>query len=369
MGLPRSIDKWLLPYLLRKRRKCATTEHLILTICDHFEPFHKADHQTAIQRINQWSEGYAQNTERFIDSSGISPRHTFFYPIEQYNEEVVSDLAELCSSTGCETEMHLHHNDDTPENLRETLAKGKAELARHQLLSADDSGNVVFGFIHGNWALANCDPRGINCGVTDEIKILQQSGCYADFTMPSAPHPTQPKTINSIYYSTTKGLNPLDDGCASTVGTSNRKGLLMVQGPLGLNWKRRKWVVFPRVENGSITGSNPPTSKRMRLWEKMNIQVSGQHHWTFIKLYTHGALPQNQAMLLGKPMAEFYQSISQGPLSDKSPKLHYATAREMVNIIHAAEDGMTGNPGNYRDYRYRSIMSSPVENSTVEPQN
>jgi hypothetical protein len=32
-------------------------------------------------------------------------------------------------------------------------------------------------------------------------------------------------------------------------------------------------------------------------------------------------------------------------------RLHYVTAREMVNIIHAAEDGKTGNPGQYRNYR------------------
>ena len=30
--------------------------------------------------------------------------------------------------------------------------------------------------------------------------------------------------------------------------------------------------------------------------------------------------------------------------------LHYVTAREMYNIIRAAEDGNTGNPGSYRDY-------------------
>jgi hypothetical protein len=30
--------------------------------------------------------------------------------------------------------------------------------------------------------------------------------------------------------------------------------------------------------------------------------------------------------------------------------LHYVTAREMVNIVRAAEDGAHGNPGAYRDY-------------------
>jgi hypothetical protein len=30
--------------------------------------------------------------------------------------------------------------------------------------------------------------------------------------------------------------------------------------------------------------------------------------------------------------------------------LHYVTAREMYNIVRAAEDGYKGNPREYRDY-------------------
>jgi len=33
-----------------------------------------------------------------------------------------------------------------------------------------------------------------------------------------------------------------------------------------------------------------------------------------------------------------------------SYKLHYVTAREMYNIIKAAEAGENGDPGQYRDY-------------------
>jgi len=32
-------------------------------------------------------------------------------------------------------------------------------------------------------------------------------------------------------------------------------------------------------------------------------------------------------------------------------RLHYVTAREVYNIVKAAEDGMTGDPHQYRDYR------------------
>jgi len=36
--------------------------------------------------------------------------------------------------------------------------------------------------------------------------------------------------------------------------------------------------------------------------------------------------------------------------NSKSSKLHYVSAREMVNMIRAAEAGKSGNPGDYRDY-------------------
>jgi hypothetical protein len=53
-------------------------------------------------------------------------------------------------------------------------------------------------------------------------------------------------------------------------------------------------------------------------------------------------------MLLGEPMRRFHEL-----LVHQDFQLHYVTAREMVNIIHAAEDGKTGSPGAWRDYRYR----------------
>ena len=34
-------------------------------------------------------------------------------------------------------------------------------------------------------------------------------------------------------------------------------------------------------------------------------------------------------------------------------RLHYVTAREMYNIVKAAEAGETGDPGRCRDYVYR----------------
>ena len=46
---------------------------------------------------------------------------------------------------------------------------------------------VGYAFIHGNWSLCNSRPDGRYCGVNNELDVLRETGCYADFTLPSAP--------------------------------------------------------------------------------------------------------------------------------------------------------------------------------------
>ena len=62
----------------------------------------------------------------------------------------------------------------------ETLAGRHGLLRRHR-------GKLAFGFIHGNWALDNARPDGRWCGLNNEITLLRDLGCYADFTLPAAP--------------------------------------------------------------------------------------------------------------------------------------------------------------------------------------
>ena len=41
--------------------------------------------------------------------------------------------------------------------------------------------------------------------------------------------------------------------------------------------------------------------------------------------------------------------------------LHFVSAREMVNIMLAACDGREGNPGEYRDYRFKRLRATSPE--------
>jgi hypothetical protein len=48
-----------------------------------------------------------------------------------------------------------------------------------------------------------------------------------------------------------------------------------------------------------------------------------------------------------------------GGASERKETLHFVSAREMTNIILAACDGKDGNPGEYRDYRFRRLRDLP----------
>src|SRR5439155_17729038 len=96
-----------------------------------------------------------------------------------------------------------HHQDDTAETLRQKL---RGAIAQWQEVGAlgrwPATERPAFGFIHGNWALDNCRiENGRNfCGVNDELTVLAEEGCYADFTFPALFHMAQPRQVNSIYY-------------------------------------------------------------------------------------------------------------------------------------------------------------------------
>ena len=359
----KALNLWLPSYLRRRRERwdASPETHLMICVCDHFEPFHGATHEEAIGRVRLWEREYPSLARGLQDSTGQPPRHTFFHPIEQPGDEVLFGLANLCRSTHCETEIHLHHNEDTAENLAATLENGKRELAGHGLLSIDPGGAIRFGFIHGNWALDNSHPAGAHCGVRNELRVLEKAGCYADFTMPSAPDPTQTATVNSIYYATPSDRPKSHNrGRPARAGIVDPGGLLLVQGPLGLEWRRRKWGLLPRIENADLTARNPPTVTRLRRWLKINIHVEGRPGWIFAKLHTHGAIPPNIDMLLGTQLREFYGGLPRFAAAHRGFHFHYVTARELVNIVHAAEAGKTGNPGDYRDFLYTSRLRPPA---------
>jgi len=321
---------------------------------DHYEPdWNGADPSLQMDRVRKWIEEYPKLADKHQDADGMCPRHTFFYPAECYTKEHLDLLTGLCKKGYGEVEIHLHHDNDTEETLKEKLLQAKNDFLKHGLLGKNKAtGEVKFAFIHGNWSLNNSRSDGKWCGVNDESRVLNEAGCYADFTFPSAPSETQPKKINSIYYtsSSRKTAKTHNVGVDVRVGGSHNEDLMLIQGPLTLNWRNRKMGMFPRIENGDITGANPPTEDRIGSWVDQKICVQGKPDWIFVKVYTHGAPEKNANALLDGQMERMFSCLEDKYNDGKNYILHYVTAREMYNIVKAAESGETGNPGMYRDY-------------------
>jgi hypothetical protein len=347
----RGLGRWLGSYVLETPRRRAPRPgrpvHLLLCIADHYEPCTGgASAERADARVERWLTEYPRLFGGFRDSDGRPPRHTFFYPMEQYNPEHVAALAQLCRAGFGEVEIHLHHDNDTAENLRQQLLLFKKILVEdHGLLPRRRAtGEAVYGFVHGNWALNNSGPHGRHCGVANELDILRETGCYADFTLPSAPEPAQTRTINSIYYAVGDPTRHRSHDTGTRVGTAPApaNALMLIQGPLLLDWMNRKWGLLPRIENGCIQGNQPASIDRLPQWLRARVQVPTRPDWFFVKLHTHGAPEHNQSVLLGEAMVRFHRALAERACQDPNFHFHYVTAREMYNLVRAAEDGWAG---------------------------
>jgi hypothetical protein len=353
---------WLPHYLQRSLRSRLTAgsvkpKHVYFCICDHFEPYwNKADKATARRRLQIWIDQWPKIAEKYRDSDGEMLKYSFFYPEEEYQKDDLDALAGLCHAGYGEVEIHLHHDNDTSENLRRTLLDYKKRLhEEHGLLSVDKrTGEIVYGFIHGNWSLCNSRKDGRWCGVNDEIRILQETGCYADFTLPSSPSDTQTRKVNSIYYAVDKPGMPKshDWGKDAQVGVK-QEGLLMVQGPLALNWQRRKFGLLPRIENGELTAVNPGDAERVRNWCRQGICVQGAGEHVFVKVHTHGTQEKIMQMFFDEKGLEALLVQLTSVAEEMGTALHFVSAREMVNIVRALEEGTAAEFGGMMDWRYQ----------------
>lgn len=335
----RNMHIWILPYLSQKisGRIKPRKRHIYFCLADHYEPyFGQADQEEARKLVDDWVDGYKRVANMHSDSEGRVPQHSYFYPVEEYDEYILSELQKLCADGYGDVDIHLHHDNDTADNLRSTLNDFKKLLfEKHNLLRKDDSGNVVYGFIHGNWALDNSRPDGRWCGVDNEIDILLETGCVYDMTMPSAPSDTQTSIINSIYFASEDGkAKSHNHGTYASINNWRNDELLMIQGPLELNWKSRKLGIIPRIEAGELSYDAPPNPDRVQLWEKASICVKGSEEHLFIKLYTHGLQKKNMKMFFDLNGFDNLWSSLENRFKDQDGyELHYVSAWEMYKKI------------------------------------
>lgn len=330
--------------------------HLFLAITDHFEPqVHQPGQHIARKRLEQWLREYPLIAARHRDCEGRPPAHGFFYPWDEFDEWEFSRLVELCTGGWGEIEFHLHHRDDTEETLRRKIREGIETFQAHGALSAWPSGRPAWGFIHGNFALANsrCE-GGVNfCGVNNELAVLEQEGCYADFTFPAWRTTAQPRQLNSIYYASGDPTCPkcYDRGVPAQHMSPRASGVVLVEGPLVPHWKPGKGgLPRPAMDDGTLTTNLGYSPERLDRWVQARVHVQGRPDWLFIKLSCHGAADGDREALLGRDLEALFSDAEARYNDGERFRLHYVTAREMYNLIAAAEAGLDGEPGELRDW-------------------
>src|SRR6185437_7185020 len=343
----RSNVRWLPNYLWQRatRKRDAGRVHVILSLADHFEPgivpgkgSARAAKSEQERRIETWFREIPRVLDRWRDAEGRPFYHTYFFSAEQYDPDLIEALAEHCRDGWGEVEIHLHHGveaPDTREHTEKQIIEFRDALAhKHGCLSQwNDAGPVRYAFVHGNFALAN-SKKGRACGVDSEMQVLCDTGCYADFTMPSAPDIAQVPKINSVYEC---GL-PLDKRAPHRTGTDLEAGRpprifpLMIQGPLMLDFSRpAKGARYPHIENGALTWKYPANMKRFQLWRRAGITVKGRPDWIFIKLHCHGMDPRDSDAMYGAPLREFLRELLEDSQKSGQYSVHFTTAREMTN--------------------------------------
>ncbi|HWM88229.1 MAG TPA: hypothetical protein VNO33_20385 [Kofleriaceae bacterium] len=356
----KNLHTWLSGYARHLGRRVARRSddgprHLLFAMCDHYEPLwgKGTPRDVGDRRVAAWEERYPALADGFRDADGLSPRHSFFFPGEEYDPRFLERLARLSSAGHGEVELHLHHDGDTGAKLRRDIDDYLRRFAEHGHVSRDPvSGAHRFAFIHGNWCLANARRDGRWCGVDEEVQLLHEAGCYADFTFPSAPDECQPNRVNEIYWPTgdLRRRKAYASGEPARVGEVRRDRLLMITGPLALARRPGAGIPRLRIESSALSHDDPPSPDRLRTWVAQDIHVQGRPEWVFVKVHTHGAPERNADVLLGEQGRATHEALAREYNDGARWSLHYVTAREMFNIAVAAMEGRSGDPGQYRDH-------------------
>jgi hypothetical protein len=329
---------WLPGYVRSRvaRWRSSPCKRVWVMFADHFEPcWADAPRDQARARVQRWSDRWPRIAAAHQDSAGRPPRYTFFYAQEQYHPELLDALAQMTRAGVADVEVHVHHDGEGEQDFVDRIGAFIDVLYhRHGLLRRTDN-RTSFGFIHGDWALDNSGPRGRHCGLNNELLLLKQLGCYADFTFPAVPHPSQPRLVNTIYWATDDPQRPksYDTGVPVAPGIEGAGDLMIVPGPLALNWRGRRLV--PRIETGELAAGNPVTAQRMRLWLQSAPKIGGD---VFVKLFAHGAKENNADALLRADLPlvlqEFERTAKQSGI-----ELYYVSAWEMRRAIESIERG------------------------------
>jgi hypothetical protein len=338
--LTRNAHLWLPGYLKwRSSKPAERPKRVWLSVADHYEPlWQKPSDAIAQARVDTWRTRWPEIARRNLDSAGRPARYTFFYPEEEYRPALLNPLAEMSAQGIADVEIHIHHDGEGERDFLDRMSGFRDNLRRCHGLLHESGGRTVFGFIHGNWALDNSRPDGRWCGLNNELTLLRDLGCYADFTLPSVPDPAQAGLINTIYWATDDPARPRSHETGVPVvpgGSGGGKAsgdLLLIPGPLHLNWHGRSWWK-PRIETGELAWNDRVRPERFALWLEAAPRIG---YDAFVKLFTHGAQERNSECLLGGGDLDLLYRGMKQECERQGIEIHFASAWEMYQAVNTA---------------------------------
>jgi len=329
----------LIPYVKDEKRKknrgCGNQEplHLYVAFCNHLSPFSgNVSQEIAEHRVVTWQREYTRFASEHRDSLGNQPVHTFFYDESDYNPRFIDVLYKMCKSSIADVEILLRNDQNTPLNFKRKVEGFRDVLFHHHGLLRRNGEAISFAFVHDYTALCGSRQQSVFCGVNQKTLILKECGCYADFTFPHTLNTTESASADSICFSKAK----INQKKRIAVKNWSEEDLLRIDGPLGINWRNRRFCLFPRIENGEISARSRFTPHRARLWLDAAPRIEGDTKNLFLKLHTYGAVDSTVRYLFGESgIHELYGYLEKASIDNSALILHYVSAYGMYRKIQA----------------------------------
>jgi hypothetical protein len=344
MKLPRNVQIWMPNYLeqlaaSRGRDELRGQGRVWIAICDHYEPLREATDDTGRERVAAWAEAWPKIADRNRDSVGNPAQYSFFYPEDEYRPFLIEPLARMTHDGWGDVDIHIHmtKEGDSEARFLERMNGFIQNLRDRHGVLRQRNGRTVFGFIHGNWALDNSLHGGFYCGLDQQLTLLRDLGCYADFTMPSAPWESQSSMVNQIFWADDDPRpKSYDRGRPVRVGKLDSGDLLMIPGPLG--WRIHERLI-PRLENGEVARQDQPNEHRVKLWFDIAPRLGND---IFVKLYAHGCVDAHRNAMLHEgfddkttAMDRLYQLVAR-EANRRGWDFRYVSAWGMFQAVEAA---------------------------------
>lgn len=372
----RGLEKWLHGLRRRPQRPVENplgTRHVLIALCNRLSSVASEADKSAM--VRRWIGESARLREEFPAAQAFSLKHTFSLPPEEASAAWAPELAALCRVAGCEIELAPPRDAKSAAGLRrERIEAGKERLAQSGWLGRDRSGAARFCFVHraeGSSAF----------GLGDQAGMLRDAGCAASFPFDLKPGVVPEEFENSlVYFLESEAAGPRQGlrrvRAERETRGADRTGLLVAPPPFCPEAGRKTFGFKPEIDQGEIGAAALPTADRLHRWLDCRLTVEARPNWLFVVLHTDGFSPENASMLFGEPMRDFHRKLRSIAARDRTLCLHGVTARELVNILHAAEAGHSGNPLQFCDFRYlpppaiaesRPSCGAPSEKTTPTP--